>query len=403
MKSEIGVPRCTTRSRWFRLGCSLVLALTLALVLLLIPIAAGTSIAIPIPALHERDSQVASYVLPSQITATAEQATAQGTTLFGPRVAYAQGGTTLQLHKSAPATVDQGGLLLYTLRITNTGTTTATAVVVTDTIPSLGTWTIYAPPGDGNAGVSVGSDGDWYVIHPSGSDFIQWGTADAFIPLASGLPPGGTAELYFEVRVVEPVPDQTVITNSDYAAEAENAPRTTGNTVVTRVNAPHWAIGKYVSASTIQPGEYLTYTITASNDGHLEASGLYTITDLIPQYTDYISSTPPATRVGNLLTWAFSETLAVGASREVMYVVQVIEPLIDGLSIVNATYSVTGSNVYTGAVGDPVTTDVQAPVLNIVKTDYTDPIWPGGDIDLYAGLFKHRRGGRCVCRDLRHH
>jgi uncharacterized repeat protein (TIGR01451 family) len=60
------------------------------------------------------------------------------------------------------------------------------------------------------------------------------------------------------------------------------------------------------------------------------------------------------------------------------YVVQVNDPLMDGLSIVNATYSVTGSNVYTGAVGDPITTYVQAPVLNIVKTDYTDPIWPGG-------------------------
>ncbi len=303
----------------------------------------------------------------------------QNLTLLGPPAAFAQT-PALEISKSAPAFVNQGELLLYTLHITNTGDAEAAGVVVTDTIPSLGTYTIYAPPQDGAVGVTANSSGDWFYGHVSGTDYIRWLTADAFIPGASGLPAGGTATLYFYVRVVEPVPDQTLIINSDYIARAESIDPITGNSTETRVNAPDWAIGKTVSSATVQPGEYLTYTITASNDGHLAASGLYTITDEIPENTTLVSYSAPGTPTGNAVTWAFSETLGISAGRVVSYVVQVSEPLTDGISIINDTYSVRGANVYTGAIGSPVTTTVQAPVLNVTKTDQRDTIWPGGTL-----------------------
>jgi uncharacterized repeat protein (TIGR01451 family) len=330
-------------------------------------------------------------VLPSRVAAALGYDDSWGAIRLGPHPAQAQG-PGLQLSKSALPTVNQGDMLRYTLRITNTMSVTATNVVVTDTIPSLGTYTLYAPPGDGSAGISAGSGGDWYVAHPGGSDYIQWGTMDAINPVFfSGLPPGDTAELYFEVRVREPVPDQTAIINSDYGADADNAEPVPGQVITTYVNAPHWAINKEVSSSTVQPGEYLTYTITASNDGHLAASGRYTISDVIPQNTHYVSSTLPVTENGDLLTWTFDEILAVGASHVVTYVVQVTDLLTDGLSIINDTYSVTGSNVYTGAVGPPVVSTVQAPALEIAKTDHVDFIRPG-DILTYTLSYSNSGG-----------
>jgi uncharacterized repeat protein (TIGR01451 family) len=341
------------------------------------------------PALVQPVQDVFDRVLPAWVTAAPGHGTPwEG---LGPHPAQAQG-PDLQISKSAPATVDQGDMLRYTLRITNTMIVPATKVVVSDTIPSLGAYTLYAPPDDGSAGIDTGSGGDWYVAHPGGSDFIQWGTMDAINPVYfSGLPSGDTAELYFEVRVREPVPDQTAIVNSDYSADAENAGLVSGQATTTYVNAPHWAISKEVSSSSIQPGEYLTYTITASNDGHLTASGRYTISDVIPQYTDYISSTLTVSKTGDLLTWTFDEILAVGASHVVTYVVQVTDPLTDGLSIVNDTYSVTGSNVYTGAVGAPVSSSVRAPALEIAKTDHVDFIRPG-DILTYTLSYSNSGG-----------
>ncbi len=377
----VPIPRRTKRLP-YRI---IVLPLVVALLLQMLPVSLVVSVPPSAPPSVVAGSQAVENVLPTWFKTIPGQADIQGANLFefGPRLAYAQGiSETLELSKSAPSEVDQGELIRYILQITNTSVlTTAEKVVVTDTIPSLGTYTIYNPPDDGEAGVIASSDGDWYASHPGGSDYIRWGTLDGIPgPFLHGLPPGGTAELYFDVRVIEPVPDQTVISNSDYAAYAKNAAVVTGGTIQTRVNAPHWAISKDVSSGTIEPGDYLTYTIRASNDGHLAAMGRYTITDVIPQYTDYIQSTPLAVKTDNLLTWAFSETLAIGASRVVTYVVQVTEtePLTDGLEIINATYSVTGSNVYTGASGPPVASTVKAPVLHITKSDYRDPVDAGG-------------------------
>ncbi len=375
MKSEIDVSRYTTRSRWFRLGCSLVLALTLALVLLLIPIAAGTTIAIPVPALPQMEATTQSF---SQWATTpwsllSNQHSDRDIALslpIGAAPVRATGGLTITKYVDS-SIVDQGGLLTYTLVVTNeTGFNLDGVIIVTDTVPA-----------DTNCDtIFESSDGRWF-----GSQvYCDQGTATWVFPggdFFGRFSDNSAVELVYTVVVDEPLPDQSEIVNAalSYGVTAPSYTDMGTMSVNTTVNAPEWQIRKSVTPTpTVEAGDFLTYTIRASNDGHLEATGLYTITDVIPDYTTYVTSTPPATQVGNLLTWAFSETLAVGASRDVTYVVQVNDPLMDGVSIINATYSVTGSNVYTGAVGDPITTYVQAPVLNIVKTDYTDPIWPGG-------------------------
>ncbi len=307
---------------------------------------------------------------------------------LGPRLAYAQGPeTTLQVTKSAPASVNQGDVLQYTLYVANTTAITANEVVVTDTIPAL-TYHL-----DEDVLDSGGSDTYWMAGYfGSGS---LWSTLDGFIPTTYGLLGNHTAILTMTVTVQSPLADGTIITNDTtaYGARAANAAWVDGGNVVTTVvNAPHWSIGKSAPAA-VRPGNYLTYTLAVTNDGHLATQGLYTITDAIPQYTDYIASTPSATFDGSLVTWTFPEALAIGASRVVSYVVQVDKPLTDGLTIQNTTYGVSGGNVYTGATGSTVNTLVHAgPALTVTKTADPSPLVEAGGLLTYTLTVANQAG-----------
>jgi uncharacterized repeat protein (TIGR01451 family) len=199
----------------------------------------------------------------------------------------------------------------------------------------------------------------------------------------------------FTARItdVTPLLDQSTITNTDYgvvfaATEAmSNTPAYTdfGPAYTTTVNAPKWDITKSAN-TTVQPGERLTYTVVAQNIGHFATNGPYTITEVIPpQYITYVTSTPPATQAGNTLTWQFANSLAISESQVVTFVVQVNEPLTDGLALINADYTVTGGHVYTGAAGAPfVTTVSSTPNLTITKTAVPSPLVEAGAFLTYT-------------------
>ena len=367
----------------------LVLPLVLALLLQMLPV----SVVISLPA--GMPSPVAGRVLPGGFASSSPGSVVPPVAPWlelGPLLVYAQATptTTLRLTKSAPASVNQGDLLQYNLYITNTTGITANKVVVTDTIPSL---TFYNPPADGGSGALDGGGAAWFS-GPAGNS-VTWLTSDNVFTSAHGLPGGRTATLYMQVRVQSPIADGTLITNgaSAYGAYAENAaPVNGGNATTTVVNAPHWSIGKSAPA-TVRPGEYLTYTLTVSNNGHLAAQGLYTITDVIPQYTAYLISTPAATYSGGLLTWTFSETLGIGAGRVVSYVVQVDKPLTDGWTIQNTAYGVVGGNVYAGATGATVSTTVRAtPSLTVAKTADPSPLVEAGALLTYTLTVTNQAG-----------
>src|SRR5262245_54985712 len=107
-------PQNLKRSKWFHLIFSITLAFILALTLLLIPITAGAVIRVPalIPSLN--DSMT--FSLP-----------------FGAKLVYATGGLTIT--KLAPSIVNQGGILTYTLLVTNNTGQNLTSGIITDTTP----------------------------------------------------------------------------------------------------------------------------------------------------------------------------------------------------------------------------------------------------------------------------
>ena len=185
-------------------------------------------------------------------------------------------------------------------------------------------------------------------------------------------------------RSDEPRPDQSQIINNEYQIDPvipDLTPSTGQITVTHTVDAPNWNITKSANPSPfIQPGELLEYTITARNDGHLAGKGTYTITDQIPDDTNFVNASTPFSfdPFGRIVTWVFSNTLDINDTRVVTFSVQVTSPLTDGTSITNQNYSVSGGNVFAPDNGAPVQVTVNAPVtLTLTKADAPDPVQAG--------------------------
>ena len=281
------------------------------------------------------------------------------------------GSTSLAITKSdAPDPVAQGAELAYTIVVTNTGTVTASQVIVTDTTPA-GTTFVSANVLDGGGAV-------WFHggLSPGGSGSYFWFTGDR-LGIGTGLAPGARAILQFTVRPTVPTEDGTVLHNDDYSASAANANPVAGADVTTTVNAPRFALGKVAASDPITAGERLTYTITLTNVGHLTTTAPYTIVETLPANTTYADSVPPAQVAGDTLTWTLTTPLGVGGTAQVTFAVTVTAPLTDGTPIVNANYRAFSGEVLTPAYGAPVTVTVRSwPTLSIAKAD-TDPVQAG--------------------------
>ncbi|MEJ2558365.1 MAG: PKD domain-containing protein, partial [Anaerolineae bacterium] len=145
------------------------------------------------------------------------------------------------------------------------------------------------------------------------------------------------------------------------------------------VRSAKWQISKTVTpAVTVHPGEYLTYTLTVTNNGDLSTSGVYTITDPLPAHTRFIRAAPSPVLTSPTVTWVDEAPLAEGESITRTYVVSVTPHLADGTQIVNQAYRVVGGSAYNRSGGAPVLLTVEAPaVLSITKTASHDPVRPG--------------------------
>jgi uncharacterized repeat protein (TIGR01451 family) len=374
MKNKNYTPQRLVENRWLRFGYSITLAFGLALILWLLPVTAGTVIHVPVPTLPQLEPVMGSLPLKSNQAA--------GRTIdlplpFGASLVQATNGLTIT--KIAPEFVDQGGTLTYTLIVTNQTGEAITAAKVIDSIPITGATCL---------DILGPSPPPLWLNNACGSDNAVWKLLYNVwpVPFADGT----TSVFTFSVIIDQPLPDLFEIINDGYTITGTTSTSVytdAGSPITTRVYAPNWVISKTVSSDTIQPGEYLTYTITITNNGHLRTSGPYTITDVLPTNTVSTSviSQPPATLNGLTLTWVFTDAdLAVGESRSATYSIQVTSPLTDGEKIVNQTYTITGGNVFSAAVGAPITTTVASTAsLVITKTASPDPV-QAGDLLTYT-------------------
>ena len=272
-------------------------------------------------------------------------------------------------------TTAAGDGLVYAVNYQNVGNTTATGVVITQTLP---TGTMFDP---------ANSTAGWVETSP-GSGVYQ---------LSVGmLAAGGMGSVDFAVTVNDPVAaglesiaDSASITD-DGASGADPTPANNiDDDIDTLVAAPDLFVTKDDGQSVVTAGDSISYTINYGNDGSQGATGVV-LTETLPAGVAFDAAnstagwteTSPGSRVFNLTIGS----LASGQMGSATFAVTVNDPLAAGVDdlVNNVSIADDGTN---GPDEDP--TDNQdsdtdtvdaAPDLVITKDDGGITTTPGGTV-----------------------
>jgi uncharacterized repeat protein (TIGR01451 family) len=149
----------------------------------------------------------------------------------------------LQLTKTGPAQVRAGDEMVYRLEYRNTGSDTATGVVLTDPVPEHTTF------------VSTTGGG----VHDSNTGIVTWDLLS--------VPAGDGGIVTMRLLVDNPLADGTVITNSAELVSLETG-MIAANASTTVLSEPLLVLDKSsIPAKAVLAGEQVSYTIKYRNDG----------------------------------------------------------------------------------------------------------------------------------------
>ncbi|MGD9118654.1 MAG: choice-of-anchor D domain-containing protein [Dehalococcoidia bacterium] len=247
-----------------------------------------------------------------------------------------------------PDPVIAGNDITYTIQIVNNGADTASDVYVFDMYPTDSLAVQSTDPSQGTVGLSLPQ---WVLdtieqelgitTLPPGYSYLTW--------QAGNLAPGATANLTI-VATVNPDSGECTIINRALAMTDVDDSYWDDNYTESQTSvepAPpevDLAISKVADSNPVTAGGMLTYTVTVSNNGPDEATGI-TVTDTLPAGTAYQSSAASdgsAGHAGGVVTWTIP-SLSSGASATLTIVVTA--PSEAGIITNNA--SVTGNEADT--------------------------------------------------------
>jgi large repetitive protein len=267
--------------------------------------------------------------------------------------------------------VNAGQTVVYTLTYQNIGNGAATNVTINDTVPTHGTF---------NAGAS--SPG-WT------------GGTETYTYTISSLAPGASGTVQFAVTVNSPLPAGVNLILNNVAIAAANEPlanqgNNTGSDTTPVNAAPDLVISKTDGDASVPAGGSVTYTITYSNIGTQNGTGVV-ITETLPSG----ATIHPSSLVANGGIWtqvAASQyttpigNLAAGANGTVQVTLVAPNPVADGVEQWTNTVTITddGANGPDPNPGNNTATDTTpvdaAPNLVITKTDGGAATTVGGTI-----------------------
>lgn len=269
-----------------------------------------------------------------------------------------------------------GGTVAYTLTVENVGNQDATGVLLSDLVPANSTFL----PGSSSPGWACAPDNQ----------------AGSLCALTLGaVPSGDVRTLTFAVIVDAVVPTGVteILNTASVEDDGANGPDPTpGNNVdedrTPLDAAPDLAILKSDGGVTATPGQVVGYTLTVTNLGNQEATGIV-VTDTVPANTtfDAAGSTAGWSCVPGALPGAVCSlnlgTLAGGDDVQALFAVRVDDPLPAGVTQLSNTARVQddGANGPDPTPGNNESTDTTpvdaAPDLQIVKDDGGATTAPG--------------------------
>ena len=191
--------------------------------------------------------------------------------------------------KTGPATAIAGQDIIYTITTTNHGPTTATGVVVTDTLPA-GVVFISVTGG----GALTGNVITWPAIAS-----LSNGAASSVTVVVRALA-AGTFQNLAASSAVTPDPDQS---NNNGSAAASRV------TTVVSVSAD--VMTTKTGPATAAVGQNFSYIISVTNAGP-SLAGNVVVSDTLPTGLVVVSATGAPTQTGNVLTWPVMPSLAAG-------------------------------------------------------------------------------------------
>jgi uncharacterized repeat protein (TIGR01451 family) len=270
-----------------------------------------------------------------------------------------------------PDPVAPGGLLTYTIGVTNNGPTTATNAMMSDPLPAQTTFQSFMAP----AG--------WTCMTPAPNTN---GTVSCSKPTLAV----GTENIVVVVQVAPMTPGGTMI--SDTATVASISDPNTGNnsaTAVTTVEQADLTVSKTDSPDPVGPGQNLTYTIGVTNLGPNAATNAM-MSDTLPSQALFQSITPAAgwmcttPPIGMTGTVNCSKaTMAVGGPENIVVVVQVDPNTPGGTTISNTATVAVASDPNPNNNSATEDTFVGIPILTIDKmVDNPGPV-QSGDVLTY--------------------
>jgi uncharacterized repeat protein (TIGR01451 family) len=257
---------------------------------------------------------------------------------------------------NADDSVQPGDVITYTVTITNTGDRDATGVVVTDTLPQLTSF--------------GGGTSDWEPVTGSPGRYIYTigtlaGTDARVLTLTVALTDAVPVDLDYITNTVE-VADDGEAQDDDTDEDAVDA-------------ASELAISKTDALTTVVPGQTMTYTITITNTGDRDTTGVV-VTDTLPESTTYHTGTaawqPMAST--NAYTYTIGD-LGAGRTRTLTLTVRLTDTVPTGLEEITNTVEVSDDGL-NGSPAAGEATDVNAvdaaPDLVISKTDGVTSVVP---------------------------
>lgn len=258
-----------------------------------------------------------------------------------------------------PDPVQVGDQLTYTLLVTNNGPSTATNVIVSDTLPT------------GLTFVSVNTT--------AGTAAQAAGVVTANIPT---LAVNASATVTI-VSTVAASFTGTTIANSA-TADADEAVLVTSN-ASTAVNPEvDLVITKTDSADPVNRGGQVTYTLQIQNLGPSAATNVQVV-DTLPAGLTFVSATGgTATTAGQDVTVTLANPLASGGTATVTILANVGQSAaasVTNSAIVRSTESTAGFDANPLNNTDTETTATQGTInLQVTKSDSADPVAPGNTL-----------------------